>query len=459
MFRQPIAIPARAVWGHSVALLDCFFPPPRSFAVRVWDGTLLSASAGDSFTLILTHPGALRRMFTPPIERAFGEAFIRGDFDVEGDVVAAVAQFSRLAERELTLSELTRAMRDLMALPKPGAPRLAGGCAAQLRGAQHSRERARAAVHYIDDVGNDFYAQWLDARMQYSCGYFSSGTEDLDTAQERRLDQICRKLRLQPGERLLDIGCGWGGLAMYAAEQYGVRVLGITLSEQQAHYANVQIARAGLGARASVKLCEERDLGADWFDKIVSVDLFEHLGVRRLPEYFAHAYRLLKPGGLFLNHSIACRLPIASVLSARIAACCKPPQARRSSPIERALRRWLLGEGSFALRSVVPDRKLAPISLVNLAAERAGFEVRDVENLREHYALTLRQWVRRLEAHRNEAVAASDEATYRTWRLFMAVSAVGFERGALSVNQTLLSKPTDGVSNLPLTPAGLYARG
>lgn len=459
MARQSIPASVSAAWRHTVALLDRFFPPPRSYAVRLWDGTSLPAPAECSFTLVLTHPGALRRMFIPPIERAFGEAYIAGDFDIDGDVLAAVAQFSGLAERALTIGELARAMRDLLALPKPDTPRVVGRGAAQLRGMRHSRERDRAAIQYHYDVGNDFYALWLDARMQYSCGYFPSGTEDLDTAQERKLDYICRKLHLRPGERLLDIGCGWGGLAIYAAEHYGVRVLGITLSEQQAHYANTLIARLGLGARASVRFCDERDLGAEWFDKIVSVGMFEHVGVRRLPEYFAHAYRLLKPGGLFLNHGIARRPPITSVQSASVAACCKPARARGDLPIERALRRWFLGEGQFAQRYVFPGGELAPVSLVNLAAERAGFEVRDIENLREHYALTLRQWVRRLEAHRNQAVAASDEATYRTWRLYMAASAMSFERGTLSVNQTLLSKSADGNSNLPLTRADLYVRG
>jgi cyclopropane-fatty-acyl-phospholipid synthase len=393
-------------------------------------------------------------MFAPPIERALGEAFISSDFEIDGDIFAAVALFDDLAARRLSLRDLATVARNLLALPKSAAGS-AGRRPARLHGALHSRDRDRAAIQYHYDVGNDFYTPWLDARMQYSCAYFPIGTEDLDTAQECKLDYICRKLHLKRGERLLDIGCGWGGLAMYAAERYGVSVLGITLSEQQAHYANTQIARAGLGTRACVKFCDERDLRATPFDKIVSVGMFEHVGVRRLPEYFAQAYRLLKPGGLFLNHGIARRPPIAPV-PASTAACCAPRRTNREAGWQRSLRRWLLGEGQFAQRYVFPDGELVPVSSVNLVAERAGFEVRDVENLREHYALTLRHWVSRLEARRYEVVAMADEATYRTWRLYLAASAHGFERGTISVNQTLLSKADGGKSSLPLTRADLY---
>jgi cyclopropane-fatty-acyl-phospholipid synthase len=449
--------PMSAAWRHTIALLDRLFPPPRSFSVRLWDGTMLDAAAGSAFTLVLNHTGALRRMFTPPIERSLGEAFISGDFDIEGDLFAAVALFDDLAARQLSLSDLAVVARGLLALPKPPMWSMGRGLA-RLHGALHARDRDRVAVQYHYDVGNDFYGLWLDARMQYSCAYFPTGLEDLDTAQACKLDYICRKLHLQRGEHLLDIGCGWGGLAMYAVERYGVHVLGITLSEQQAYYANMQIARAGLGSHASVKLGDERDLGADAFDKIVSIGMFEHVGSRRLPEYFAHAYRLLKPGGLFLNHGIARRAPLAPA-PASIAACCAPRRANHAAGWPRSLRWWLLGEGQFAQRYVFPDSELVPISSATLVAERAGFEVRDVENLREHYALTLRHWVNRLEACRAEAIAVCDEVIYRIWRLYMAASAYSFETGNISVNQTLLSKLDHGRSGLPLARADLYTTG
>ena len=449
MASDSIQAPASAAWQHTVALIDRLFPPSRRFAVRLWDGTTLPGVA-PAFTLVLNHPGALRRMLRPPAERSLGEAYIAGDFEIEGDLFAAVALFDSLAAQRISLRDLIRAAHDFRALPKSGTARTAGFGAARGHDAEHARIGNCGTIQH-DNLSNDFYALWLDHRMQFSCGYFFTRTEDLEMAQEYKLDYICHKLHLQPGERLLDIGCGWGGLAMYAAEHYGVRVLGITLSEQEAHYANTQIARAGLGARASVKVCDERGLGADTFDKIVSVSMFEHVGVRHLPEYFAHAYRLLKPDGLFLSHSVACRPPLALMRTGSVAACCAPRHASREAGWQRWLRHWLLGEGQSAQRCLFPNSKLAPLSSVNLIAERTGFEVRDMENLREQYALTLRQWVNRLEAHRAEVVAVSNEATYRTWQLYRATLAYSFEIGSSTVNQTLLSKPAGGNTFLPLT--------
>ena len=205
--------------------------------------------------------------------------------------------------------------------------------------------------------------------MNYSCAYFRTGTEDIDTAQEAKLEHICRKLRFKPGERLLDIGCGWGGLVIYAAQRYGVRALGVTLSEKQYALANERIAAAGLTDRAAVNLLDYRDLSNAQFDKIVSVGMFEHVGRGHLPEYFAHAYRLLKPGGLFLNHGISTA---------------HPQTRQKKSAWTQFIERNVLGSGQFVWRYIFPDGELEPVSEVNLVAEAAGFEVRDVENLREH---------------------------------------------------------------------------
>jgi cyclopropane-fatty-acyl-phospholipid synthase len=274
--------------------------------------------------------------------------------------------------------------------------------------------------------------------MQYSCGYFRTGAEDLDAAQECKMEHICRKLRLQHGERLLDIGCGWGELARYAAKNYGVNVLGVTLSRNQKAYADEQIARAGFQNRVAVELKDYRDLVDESFDKIVSVGMFEHVGRSHLPEYFAQVYRLLKPGGLFLNHGISRR-------------------AGTEEDQQGFIQQRIFGRGSFLQRYIFPDAELIPVSNVNVMAENAGFEVHDVENLREHYALTLRNWVNRLETHREQAVKVSDEVTYRTWRLYMSASAFGFESGNINVNQTLLVKMTrEGKSNVPFSRADLY---
>jgi cyclopropane-fatty-acyl-phospholipid synthase len=431
--------------GRIVSLIDRLFPPPRTFAVRLWDGTELPGAASPTFGLALKHPGALRRMFRPPIELSLGEAYIYGDFDIEGDIFAAFSLIEASLTRRYSLGDIVVLVRAILALPKSGPGRPIGRGPARLHGEPHSRERDRAANRYHYDVGNDFFALWLDRRMQYSCGYFPTGAEDLNTAQERKLEHICRKLRLRPGERLLDIGCGWGGLAMYAAEKYGLDVLGVTLSDNQVEYA-----QAGLVDGVSVKFLDYRDLADESFDKVVSMGMFEHVGRSHLPEYFAQVYHLLKPGGLFLNHGISGQVPELRLATAA------PDHVGKGSRWQRFVKERIIGDGAFADQYIFPDAELVPVSEVNLIAERAGFEVRDVENLREHYALTLRHWVNRLEARRDEAIKATDEVTYRTWRLYMAASAYGFEAGRINVNQTLLTGPPGGKSNIPLTRADLY---
>jgi cyclopropane-fatty-acyl-phospholipid synthase len=406
-------------------------------------------------------------MLKPPLELSLGEAFIHGDFDIEGDIFSAFSLFDVLAARALSSGDMVALCRDWLALPKAMMDAKPSRLPAQLSGGLHTRERDRAAIQYHYDVGNEFYALWLDRNMQYSCAYFATSAEDIDTAQQQKMEHICRKLRLKPGERLLDIGCGWGGLARYAAKRYGVRVLGVTLSERQMEYGNLEAARSGLSDCVSIKLRDYRDLAGESFDKIVSVGMFEHVGRERLPEYFAHAYRLLKPSGVFLNHGISSRPAQAPRVAEGNAACCDPRQtvdsvtgesAKREARPQSSLSRRILGAGSFVQRYVFPDGELVPVSEVNLMAERAGFEVRDVENLREHYALTLRQWVNRLEANRTAAIQASNETSYRTWRLYMSASVYAFERGRITVNQTLLSKnEMGGASDLPLTRGDLYA--
>lgn len=430
---------------QAVQLLDRIFPPPRSFTLCLWNGYELPADAASKFGLVIKHPGALRRMFSPPIELSLGEAYIHGDFDIVGDITAAYKLLSLIFDRTFSLPEIAVIAKELFALPITGPARVAGRGPAQLRGAVHSRERDRAAIQYHYDVGNEFYALWLDRRLIYSCAYFSHGTEDIDTAQENKLEHICRKLRLKPGERLLDIGCGWGGLALYAAEKYQVQVLGVTLSASQAGYAQGKIGQAGLADRVSVRLQDYRDLQAGTFDKIVSVGMFEHVGRSHLPEYFTQAQRLLKPGGLFLNHGISSWPGLAYAVP------------RSASAWRKFIARRILGANSFSQHYIFPDGELVPVSEANHIAENAGLEIRDVENLREHYALTLRHWANRLEQHRAEAIGLTDEVTYRTWQLHLTSAIYGFETGNINVNQTLMSKPINGRSNLPLTRTDLYA--
>jgi cyclopropane-fatty-acyl-phospholipid synthase len=289
--------------------------------------------------------------------------------------------------------------------------------------------RDKQAVTYHYDMSNAFYSLWLDERMVYSCGYFKDPADDLEYAQERKLDHICRKLRLRRGERLLDIGCGWGGLVIHAGKHYGVEALGITLSAPQADLANERIRLAGIADRCRVDVRDYRELhGPESYDKLVSVGMFEHVGKSRLQEYFGGAFRLLRPGGVFLNHGIAC-LPGFSPL---------PGPA-------------------FSDHYIFPDGELLPLGTTLSVAETIGFEVRDVESLREHYVLTLRHWMRRLEARRVEACRVTEEKTYRLWRLYLAGAAHKFRMGQNSVYQVLLSKTFDHESGLPLTRADWYA--
>lgn len=416
--------------------LNYLFPPPRTFGIRLWDGSAVPGADHPECTIVLNSPFATRRIFQPPIERSAGEAYIRSDFDIEGDLFKVFSLLNTMSS--IPLRGLPALGRDWLKLPAAQPTAKLSREEARLSGSSHSKSRDRAAVQYHYDVGNDFYALWLDKRLIYSCAYFPTGSEDLDTAQEKKLEHICRKLRLQPGERLLDIGCGWGGLVIYAAQKYGVLSTGITLSQKQYELAQQRIHEAGLDDRAQVKLVDYRDVSRGPFDKIVSVGMFEHVGRSKLPTYFANAYRLLKPGGLFLNHGISIHPHLAGNPSLMV--------------------QKLIGPGSFTSRYIFPDGELLPVSEVNFMAEKTGFEVRDVENWREHYALTLRQWVRRLETHHTDAVRLADETIFRTWRLYMAGAAYGFESGNINVNQSLLGKPDRGVVHIPPSRADLYAQ-
>lgn len=430
------ATPTSAVPHLALArnILDRLFGPPerRDFAVRYWTG-LSEGPPEPSFTLVLRWPGALRSLLLPPTERSLGEAFVFGECDVEGDLEAAVAVVDPTLHGLWSPGPLARLVGELRGLPAgrseipPGAggresPDASRGEPAR-RGRKHSRGRDATSVRYHYDVGNDFYALWLDPYMQYSCGYFPRGDEPLEEGQEAKLDLLCRKLQLEPGQRLLDIGCGWGGLVRYAAEKFGVRATGITLSEPQAAFGRRRAEQAGVADRCRIRVTDYRELGdEERFDAIVSVGMVEHVGHRNLPEFFAHAFRHLEPGGLFLDQGIV------TLDRTR-------PWLRRLR--EGLLRRWT----SFIERYVFPDGELVTTAERVAPAEEAGFETRDVTSLREHYAVTLRHWVRRLEARREEAVALVGRPTYRVWRLYMAGSAYGFASGRIGLVHEVYRKP------------------
>ncbi|MGC2110519.1 MAG: cyclopropane-fatty-acyl-phospholipid synthase family protein [Candidatus Korobacteraceae bacterium] len=411
----------------SIQLLDILTAdyPRRNFAVRFWNDESWGNTDDPRFTMVLKHPGALRQMLLGANQVTLGEAFIYDDFDVEGDIEAAFEFSDWLFAHRLELGEKLRLAGLVLKLPHNGHH--GEFSEPHLHGLVHSKRRDREAVTYHYNLSNDFYSLWLDRRMVYSCAYFEQGDEDIDAAQERKLDYLCRKLRLRRGDRLLDIGCGWGGLILHAAEKFGVHALGVTLSEPQAELARARIAQAGLSERCEVRMCDYRDLGASsGYDKIVSVGMFEHVGESCLQEYFEHVWKLLRSGGVFLNHGIA-----TSALY------------RRKGP-------------SFIDKYVFPDGGLVPVNTTLRIAEACGFEVRDVESLREHYARTLRHWVQRLEARCEETKQITNETIYRIWRIYMAGCAHAFAVGRVNVYQVLFSKPEHGETHLPMTRADWY---
>lgn len=400
----------------------------RDFAIEFWDGSRLDAEPGQfcRFTWHLHHPTVLRSLLRSDRQVALGEAFIYGDFDISGDILAVFPVAEYIESTHFGATQKLRIGSMLLGLPS----KLHGEQArAELHGRTHSKTRDQQAVSFHYDLSNEFYSLWLDPEMVYSCAYFKSMNDSLESAQIQKLDHICRKLSLRPGERLLDIGCGWGGLIRHAAKYYGVNAVGITLSRQQLDLAQRRIYEAGLASRCEARLLDYRDayqLGS--VDKLVSVGMVEHVGESALPEYFRCAFELLKPGGMFLNHGIG-----------------------------RAGDRGKSAERTFTDVYVFPDGELVPISTMLTGAEEAGFEVRDVENLREHYFFTLVQWLRRLEAKEAKAKELVGELKYRIWRLYLAGSAHYFRGGKLDLYQSLLVKTADGKSGMPLTRQDWYS--
>jgi cyclopropane-fatty-acyl-phospholipid synthase len=398
----------------------------RDFAVELWDGTRIPARDDQRFALRVLSPSGLRAALSPPLDLSPGRAFVERSIDMSGDLEAAVDTFER-ASRTLSRATLALLATRVLRLPRPAAVKPRGD--AHLHGVLHSRNRDAAAVGFHYDQPLAFYAAFLDPNLVYSCAYFESDDMTLEQAQIAKIDYLLRKLRLRPGERLLDIGCGWGALVMRAAERFGAETLGVTLSRSQFEQAQRRISSRGLGGRASVELRDYRDLGDRTFDKIVSVGMVEHVGRAKMPEYFEAAFRALRSGGLFVNHGIADQEPGRAGFRA----------------------------AGFIGRYVFPDGELVSISDSLQYAEAVGFEVRDVENLREHYARTLRHWVANLERNAASAIDAAGEQAYRVWRLYMAGSAQGFRSGRMGLFQSLLAKPhADGEVDLPRTRSDLY---
>ena len=431
------------------AVLASLFGPAhaRSFPVHYWNGHVEPAGAGTPgappFALRLVRRGALRRMLLPPTELAIAEAYVAGDVDVVGSLEAAIHLGDAIGARLQRPDALAALLPLLLALPRDEPPAdVARTRFARAAGWLHARGRrgGATAIRYHYDVGNDFYALWLDSRMLYTCAYFPTIDTPLEDAQVAKLDHVCRKLRLRPGDRLLDIGCGWGALVVHAAQHYGAVGHGVTLSEAQADVGRRRIAAAGLGGRCRIDVLDYRDLPARAaYDKVSSVGVMEHVAKDAQPAYFRAAYDALVPGGLFLNH---CMVSVARA---------------RPVTLGRRVRDRLWRRDAFIDKYVFPDGRMVPAAHAIASAEAAGFELRDVESLREHYAATLRHWVGRLEHRAAEATALVGDRTLRVWRLYMSAAAHGFETGSLNVVQMVLLKPgVGGRSGLPLTRNHLY---
>ena len=430
---------------HAADLLTRLFRGlDRTVRLRLWNGRLLklgNAAAGMSkgdatprFTLVCRSPAAVREMALGRDPLRLAEVYFRDDVDIEGDFFAALGLKDHLRTINMSWRDRVGAVASAvrLCLSDPSSSRKSSE-RASLHGRsvrEHSKSENKQAIAFHYDVSNAFYALWLDDAMVYSCAYFEQPGDTLAQAQRAKLDHVCRKLLLRPGERLLDIGCGWGALVIHAATHYGVRAHGITLSEQQLTLARERIAEAGVGDRVTVELRDYRDLTEEGsYDKVSSVGMFEHIGLKNLPVYFAKVHQLLKPGGLFLNHGI-------------------------THDVE-GWKKTLSSE--FINRYVFPDGQLDTVSNIQRVMERSHFEIADVESLRPHYAMTLRHWVARLEKHHDEALQFVSESTWRVWRLYMAACALEFESGEIGVYQVLASRRGGRGEALPLTRRHLYS--
>jgi cyclopropane-fatty-acyl-phospholipid synthase len=401
--------------------------PGLPLPVRFWDGSVLPArpapatadssanghpKASHGGAVVTVSRRAVAHMLHTPGQLGLARAWVDGSLGLEGDLEAVL-----VARHEFDGVSLTRRDRALVALHairaagpsvlrRPPVPSIE----ARVGGGRHSKPRDGDAVRHHYDVSNDFYRLVLGPSMVYSCAYFEQPGDSLERAQERKLDLICRKLMLGPGQRLLDVGCGWGSLALHAAQHYGAEVLGITLSEPQAQFARERAAELGLGHQVRFEVADYRELSGERFDKIASVGMFEHVGQAQLTDYFERLRRLLEPGGLLLNHGIGRLLP-------------HPPET-----------------DEFIARYIFPDGELLPLADVIAAVQQAELEPRDVESLREHYALTLRAWTANLRAHRAEATAIVGDERVRTWELYMLASALGFEDAEITIYQVLVTR-------------------
>ncbi|CUU53593.1 cyclopropane-fatty-acyl-phospholipid synthase [Parafrankia irregularis] len=425
-------------------LVELFGTDP-AVRVEMWDGFALGPRT--STRVLIRNPHALRRALSHPGELGFARAFVAGDIEIDGEDGARGDIFEALALRKqmATMRPSAAVARAAVVLAKQFGvrPPEPPPEEARLRGRLHSRARDAAAISHHYDVSNEFYRLVLGESMTYSCAVWEPQAAEgplpagLAGAQAAKHELVCRKLGLRPGERLLDVGCGWGSMVLHAARHHGVHAVGITISEEQAALARRRVAEAGLGDRIEIRLQDYREITDGPFDAISSVGMVEHVGRAKLPTYFENLFRLLRPGGRLLNHGIS--FPGDPAGAAR--------RRPRIGPVP------LPENADFLHRYVFPDGELHEIGTLVTLMQGGGFEVRHVENLREHYALTLRAWVTNLEQRWDEAVAMVGAGRARVWRLYMAGSALSFEGGFSQIHQVLGVRPDGGDAHQPLRPS------
>ncbi len=422
---------ARDLLGHAHRALDL------KVGFELWDGSTVPAGLpADAMRLVLKDEGILAALLRRPRLDTVIKLHVDGRLDLANGTIfdlAASRPTGKIGRRlcAMPVGAVLRTAARFLFVPS-GPPSVLDPVQGDriARDGTEATNKANVAYHY--DVSNDFYRLFLDREMVYTCAYFAEWHDDIDRAQADKLDMICRKLRLQPGERFLDIGCGWGALICHAARHYGVIATGVTLAEEQAALARETIARLGLQDRVSVVVQDYATMEGE-FDKISSIGMFEQVGIRNYPTYFSAVHRLLRPRGLYLHHTIARRTKK------------RDKDFNKLKPEYRALIRYIFPGGEL---------DTLPMSIANL--EKHGFEVHDVEAWREHYERTTRLWWERLNARRAEAEAAVGPEKTRMWLLYLAGCSLAFARGAVGVNQTLASKRTRGPSGLPPSRADLY---
>ncbi|MYV38790.1 methyltransferase domain-containing protein [Streptomyces sp. SID1328] len=415
-----------------VSVAEQLLGAPLPVRVRAWDGS--QAGPPGAPVIVVRNRRALRRMLFKPGELGMARAWVAGDLDIEGDLYTALGAMAGLLWEHddegggRSLADTVRdpaaraAVRDLIRLVGPPLPPAPPREEVRRRRHLHTRRTDKRAISHHYDVGNDFYSLVLGPSMVYSCAYWEDDGS-LETAQRDKLELVCRKLGLKPGQRLLDVGCGWGSMAVHAAREHGVSVVGVTLSQEQAAFARKRVADEGLTDRVEIRVQDYRDVRDGPYDAISSIGMAEHVGAERYLDYARDLYGLLRPGGRLLNHQIARR----------------PQQDETAYEVD-----------AFIDSYVFPDGELAPLGTTVTMLERAGFEVRDVESLREHYARTLRAWVTNLEGDWARATRLAGFGRARVWRLYMAASALAFERNQIGVNQVLAVRtPETGTSGLP----------